>query len=55
MQFKNKNLKLDIENKNRELGTATMNLVKRNELLNRYYMSSFNFTGPIRPSRNARV
>ena len=34
MQFKNENLKLDIENKNRELGAATMNLVNRNELLN---------------------
>jgi AraC family chitin signaling transcriptional activator len=34
MQVKNENLQLDIENKNRELGMATMNLVKRNELLN---------------------
>ncbi|MBC2846307.1 triple tyrosine motif-containing protein [Winogradskyella flava] len=34
IQFKNENLQMDIENKNRELGTATMNLVKRNELLN---------------------
>ncbi|MFP4847066.1 triple tyrosine motif-containing protein [Winogradskyella sp. PE311] len=34
VQFKNENLQLDIENKNRELGTATMSLVKRNELLN---------------------
>ncbi len=34
IQFKNENLKLDIENKNRELGAATMNLVNRNELLN---------------------
>ena len=34
MEFKNKNLHQDIENKNRELGLATMNLVKRNELLN---------------------
>ena len=34
MEFKNENLQLDIENKNRELGMATMNLVKRNELLN---------------------
>jgi len=34
VQFKNQNLRLDIENKNRELGAATMNLVKRNELLN---------------------
>ncbi|WP_299106884.1 triple tyrosine motif-containing protein [uncultured Winogradskyella sp.] len=33
IQFKNKNLQLDIDNKNRELGMATMNLVKRNELL----------------------
>lgn len=34
VEFKNNNLKLDIENKNRELGMATMNIVKRNELLN---------------------
>ena len=34
MEFKNKTLQLDIDNKNRELGAATMNLVKRNELLN---------------------
>ena len=34
MEFKNRNLHQDIENKNRELGMATMNLVKRNELLN---------------------
>lgn len=34
IQFKNKNLQQDIDNKNRELGMATMNVVKRNELLN---------------------
>lgn len=34
MEFKNKNLQQDVDNKNRELGMATMNLVKRNELLN---------------------
>ena len=34
VEFKNQNLQQDIENKNRELGMATMNLVKRNELLN---------------------
>lgn len=34
IQFKNKNLKQDIENKNRELGISTMNLIKKNELLN---------------------
>ncbi len=33
IQFKNKNLKQDIENKNRELGISTMNLIKKNELL----------------------
>ncbi len=34
MQYKNRTLQLDIDNKNRELGMATMNLIKRNELLN---------------------
>jgi DNA-binding CsgD family transcriptional regulator len=34
MEFKNENLQLDIDNKSRELGLATMNLVKKNELLN---------------------
>lgn len=34
IQFKNQNLKQDIENKNRELGISTMNLIKKNELLN---------------------
>ncbi|WP_246296876.1 triple tyrosine motif-containing protein [Winogradskyella vidalii] len=33
IQFENKSLQQDIDNKNRELGMATMNLVKRNELL----------------------
>ncbi|WP_370392492.1 triple tyrosine motif-containing protein [uncultured Winogradskyella sp.] len=33
MEFKNENLQLDIDNKSRELGIATMNLVKKNELL----------------------
>lgn len=33
IQFKNKSLQQNIDNKNRELGMATMNLVKRNELL----------------------
>lgn len=34
MQFNNKNLQQDIDNKNRELGMSTMNLIKKNELLN---------------------
>ncbi len=34
VEFKNQNLQQGIENKSRELGMATMNLVKRNELLN---------------------
>ena len=34
IQFKNQNLQQDIENKNRELGISTMNLIKKNELLN---------------------
>ena len=34
IQFKNKNLNQDIENKNRELGISTMSLIKKNELLN---------------------
>jgi AraC family chitin signaling transcriptional activator len=33
MAVKNENLQLDIDNKSRELGMATMNLVKKNELL----------------------
>ena len=33
MRFRNDNLKLDIENKNRELGLSTMNLIQKNELL----------------------
>ena len=33
MQFRNENLQLDIENKNRELGLSTMNLIQKNELL----------------------
>jgi len=34
MIFNNENLKQDIENKNRELGISTMNLIKKNEFLN---------------------
>ena len=34
MQFNNKNLQQDIDNKNRELGMSTMNLINKNELLN---------------------
>ncbi|NNL83490.1 MAG: LuxR family transcriptional regulator, partial [Winogradskyella sp.] len=34
MAFKNKNLQQDVENKSRELGISTMNLIKKNELLN---------------------
>jgi len=34
MRFKNENLQLDIENKNRELGLSTMNLIQKNQLLN---------------------
>jgi len=33
-RFNNDKLKQDIENKNRELGISTMNLIKKNELLN---------------------
>ncbi|WP_246277460.1 triple tyrosine motif-containing protein [Winogradskyella ursingii] len=33
MGFKNENLRQDIENKNRELGISTMNLINKNELL----------------------
>lgn len=33
IQFKNKNLQQDVDNKNRELGISTMNLIKKNELL----------------------
>lgn len=33
-RFKNEKLQQDIENKNRELGISTMNLIKKNELLN---------------------
>ncbi|MDN3664827.1 triple tyrosine motif-containing protein [Algibacter miyuki] len=34
MRFKNDKLREDIENKNRELGMSTMNLIKKNEFLN---------------------
>lgn len=34
MHYKNLDLQKDIESKNRELGLSTMNLIKRNELLN---------------------
>lgn len=34
MRFNNESLRRDIENKNRELGLSTMNLIKKNELLN---------------------
>ena len=34
MQFRNENLQLDIENKSRELGLSTMNLIQKNEVLN---------------------
>ncbi len=34
IQYKNDKLQHDIENKNRELGLSTMNLIKKNELLN---------------------
>lgn len=34
IQFKNENLQLDIENKSRELGLSTMNLIQKNEVLN---------------------
>lgn len=34
MQFNNDKLRQDIENKNRELGLSTMNLIKKNEFLN---------------------
>ncbi|MDO1502485.1 LuxR C-terminal-related transcriptional regulator [Winogradskyella maritima] len=34
VELKNENLRQDIENKNRELGTSTMNLIKKNEILN---------------------
>ncbi len=33
MRFKNEKLREDIENKNRELGISTMNLIKKNEFL----------------------
>lgn len=34
MTFENKSLQQDVENKGRELGISTMNLIKKNELLN---------------------
>jgi DNA-binding CsgD family transcriptional regulator len=34
MKFNNDKLRLDIENKNRELGISTMSLIKKNEFLN---------------------
>ena len=34
MKFNNDKLRQDIENKNRELGIATMSLIKKNEFLN---------------------
>ena len=34
MRFNNESLRQDIENKNRELGLSTMNLINKNELLN---------------------
>jgi ligand-binding sensor domain-containing protein/DNA-binding CsgD family transcriptional regulator len=34
MHFKNENLQLDVENKSRELGLSTMNLIQKNQLLN---------------------
>ena len=34
MELKNDKLKLDIENKNRELAISTMSLIKKNEFLN---------------------
>jgi DNA-binding CsgD family transcriptional regulator len=34
MRFNNEKLRQDIENKNRELGISTMNLIKKNEFLN---------------------
>ena len=34
MRFRNEKLREDIENKNRELGISTMNLIKKNEFLN---------------------
>jgi len=34
MKFRNDNLRQDVESKNRELGTSTMNLIKKNEFLN---------------------
>lgn len=34
MHYKNQNLQQNIENKNRELGISTMNIIKKNELLN---------------------
>ena len=34
LKFKNDNLQLDVDNKNRELGMSTMNLIKKNEILN---------------------
>ena len=35
MRFKNDKLRQDIDNKNRELGSSTMSLIKKNEFLNR--------------------
>jgi AraC family chitin signaling transcriptional activator len=34
MRFNNKNLRQDIDNKNRELGISTMSLIRKNEFLN---------------------
>ena len=34
MRFRNEKLREDIDNKNRELGVSTMNLIKKNEFLN---------------------
>ena len=34
LNFLNKNLKQDIENKNKELASSTMSLIKKNEFLN---------------------
>lgn len=34
LKSKNDNLQLDVDNKNRELGISTMNLIKKNEILN---------------------
>ena len=35
LNFLNKNLKQDIENKNKELASSTMSLIKKNEFLNK--------------------